>query len=60
MNKNNILRNFIRWAALLYVLDLCWVGAEYLYEGVVHSSRVDGLFCALLAYLIMREMNRYE
>lgn len=29
---------------LLYVmLGLCWIGAECVFEGIVHDSRVDGV-----------------
>lgn len=27
---------------VLTILTLCWVGAEYVFEGIVHSSKVDG------------------
>ena len=34
----------------LYVmLGLCWIGAECVFEGIVHDSRVDGVVLALLA-----------
>lgn len=34
---------------LLYVmLGLCWIGAECVFEGIVHDSRVDGVVLAWL------------
>lgn len=31
----------------LYVmLGLCWIGAECVFEGIVHDSRVDGVVLA--------------
>lgn len=46
---------------LLYVmLDLCWIGAEYVFEGIVHESRVDGVVLAWHCLLIVREIERFE
>ena len=46
---------------LLYVmLDLCWIGAEYVFEGIVHGSRIDGVVLTWLCWLIMREIERFE
>lgn len=33
-------------------LSLMWVGAEYVFEGAVHSSYVDAVVCAFLAKII--------
>lgn len=32
----------LMYAFILTILTLCWVGAEYVFEGAVHSSKVDG------------------
>lgn len=40
--------------------DLCWIGAEYLFEGAVHSSKVDGYVLALLSYCIVKDLNRLQ
>lgn len=40
--------------------DLCWIGAEYLFEGAVHSSKVDGYVLCLLAYCIVKDLNRLQ
>ena len=38
------------YAFILTILTLCWVGAEYVFEGTVHSSKVDGWIACLLSY----------
>ena len=46
---------------LLYVmLGLCWIGAECVFEGIVHDSRVDGFVLAWLCLLIVGEIERFE
>lgn len=46
---------------LLYVmLDLCWIGAECVFEGIVHESRVDGVVLAWLCLLLVREIEQFE
>lgn len=47
------------WEFTLYFLSLAlmWVGAEYVFEGQVHSSGVDTFMCALLARVLQREDN---
>lgn len=58
------LLNIAAWIATYVVvylyLGLSWVGAEYLFEGAVHSSTVDGYVLALLTFCIVREINRLE
>lgn len=45
----------------LYVmLGLCWIGAECVFEGIVHDSRVDGVVLAWLCWLIVREIEQFE
>ena len=45
----------------LYVmLDLCWTGAECVFEGIVHESRVDGVVLAWLCLLLVREIEQFE
>lgn len=45
----------------LYVmLDLCWIGAECVFEGIVHESRVDGVVLAWLCLLLVREIEQFE
>ena len=45
----------------LYVmLGLCWIGAECVFEGIVHDSRVDGVVLAWLCWLIVGEIEQFE
>lgn len=52
------------WLALyvivLFLLTLCWVGAEYIFEGHVHSSDVDGVIAYILAYFITRAVWPFD
>lgn len=46
---------------VVYILSgLCWIGAEYLFEGAVHSSKVDGYVLCLLAFCIVKDLNRLQ
>lgn len=45
---------------VFYILCLacvtaCWVGLEYILEGEVHSSDVDGIVAIVLSYFITDE-----
>ncbi len=42
------------------VIALCWVGAEYCFEGVVIPSHIDSFANALLAFYITRDIVRRE
>ena len=45
----------------LYVmLGLCWIGAECVFEGIVHDSRVDGVVLAWLCWLIVGAIEQFE
>lgn len=48
---------FLTWLVFYCVFDLCWVGAEYVFEGAVHSSLVDVFVCGLLAYLFIEAFS---
>lgn len=42
---------------IVYVgIDLMWIGAEYLFEGQVHTSKVDGVVCGVLSLIIIWEL----
>lgn len=36
----------------LLLVSACWVGLEYILEGVAHSSDVDGIVAIILSYFI--------
>jgi hypothetical protein len=45
----------ITWCYFYFMLGLLWVGAEYVFEGAVHSSHVDSVVNAVLTTLMVRE-----
>ena len=49
-----LLEIVLSWLCLYIMLALMWIGAEYAFEGAVHSSHVDSVVNALLAYYILR------
>ena len=36
----------------LFIVTACWVGLEYILEGAVHSSQVDGYVAVILSGFI--------
>lgn len=52
--------NIMMYVVVYIIADLCWVGAEYLFEGGVHSSKVDGYVMALLTCYIVKDLKRLE
>ena len=48
------------WVGLWFIITLCWVGAEWLFEGVVHSSKIDCYFAGLLAFYMMRNISHID
>lgn len=53
-----LLESVLNWICLYIALALMWMGAEYAFEGAVHSSHVDSVVNALLAYYIVRSTER--
>ena len=53
-NVIKLLESCLDWICLYIMLALMWIGAEYAFEGAVHSSHVDSVVNALLAYYILR------
>lgn len=49
-----LLESVLNWLCLYIMLALMWIGAEYAFEGAVHSSHVDSVVNALLAYCMLR------
>lgn len=52
--------NIVMYVVVYLLADLCWIGAEYLFEGAVHSSKVDGYVLALLTCYIVKDLKRLE
>ena len=40
------------YIACLLCVTACWVGLEYICEGVVHSSDIDGIVAIVLSFFI--------
>lgn len=58
MNKHNVLTalSLIVIFIVTYAIITCaWVGAEYLFDGVVHTSKVDDIFAIAVAYYLTRD-----
>ena len=43
------IRAFFYFIISLFLVSACWVGLEYILEGVVHSSEVDGYVAIILS-----------
>lgn len=56
MNKMNKVDKVLKWMycyfVCLLVVSSCWVGLEYIVEGVVHGSNVDGFIAVVLSYFM--------
>lgn len=56
---NKIINYFI----CLFLVSACWVGLEYLLDGAVHNSDVDGIVAFVLSYFITDKFiggNNYD
>jgi len=60
MKPHELIGKLLTWLALFFFVSLCWVGAEHVFEGVVHTSKVDGYVAALLSCYMMREICRRD
>jgi hypothetical protein len=47
-----IMKKIINYFICLILVSACWVGLEYILEGAVHSSDVDGIVAIVLSYFI--------
>lgn len=54
MNKiiEKLCNYFIDYIICLFLVTACWVGLEYILEGAVHSSDVDGYVAMILSAFI--------
>lgn len=48
--------NIFIWAFVNIAFGLMWVGAEYIFEGAVHSSYVDAAVNGFVSFFITREL----
>ena len=60
MKYFDIFTCFIVWIAVLFFITLCWTGAEYIFEGVVHTSEIDAYVASILAVYIVRDINHFD
>ena len=60
MKYFDIFAYFIVWIVVLFFITLCWTGAEYIFEGVVHTSEVDAYVASILAVYVVRDINHFD
>lgn len=63
MNKRKILSILymtVFFVAAYAVITCAWVGAKYLFDGVVQTSRVDSFFSTAVAYYLTRDVFRLD
>lgn len=60
MKLRDTLTLVFAWGVIWLIVSLCWVGAEYVFEGAVHSSMVDGAVAAGLAAGTLRYVMAYQ
>lgn len=60
MKLIEIAAKIIVWFALFFYIGLCWVGAEYVFEGAAHISKIDIGVAGILAWLVVREIDRFD
>ena len=46
------MKRIICYFICLLLVSACWVGLEYILEGAIHSSDVDGFAAIVLSYFI--------
>jgi hypothetical protein len=46
------LRAIFCYLICLLIVSACWVGLEYILEGIVHTSKVDGYVTVILSGFI--------
>ena len=50
----SLFNKILEFIIYYFLLGLMWVGAEYVFEGAVHTSAVDSVVCAAMARLIQK------
>lgn len=51
---------FVVWMVVYIMISLCWTGAEFRIDGVVHTSKVDTWVACILAYHATKWIDRLE
>ena len=57
-NMNNFLKAACCFLVCLLIVSACWVGLEYILEGAVHTSEVDGYVAIILSGIIADKIMR--
>lgn len=52
------MKKIVCYLICLILVSACWVGLEYILEGAVHSSDVDGIAAVVLSYFITDKFYR--
>ena len=52
------MKRVICYFVCLFLVSDCWVGLEYILDGAVHSSDVDGIVAIVLSYFITDKFMR--
>lgn len=55
---NKFLRAAYYFLICLIIVSACWVGLEYILEGAVHTSEVDGYVAIVLSGIITDKLMR--
>lgn len=45
---------FLKFLLYAFLIALIWVGAEWVFEGAVHTSAVDSAFCLYVARCVQK------
>ena len=54
------MKKIVYYFICLFLVSACWVGLEYILEGSVHSSDVDGAIAVVLSYFITDKFYRED
>ena len=49
---NKIIKATFLYVLFLIIISSSWVGLEYVFEGAVHNSDVDGIIAYILTWLV--------
>ena len=48
-----------KYIFVLIFITVCWVGLEYIFEGAVHTSDIDGVIAMILSYFVTDKYIEY-
>ena len=54
---SKVLRDCCWLVAIFFGSGLMWVGAEHVFEGVVHTSYIDSVVCMILSFFVFKEFD---